>query len=105
MSTVPVQTEAFHLLGPASRGSGALREFIAEGGLDTWYFSDATLRRAFELMDEYSDHPMDLADASLVTAAEESRATTILALDRGDFSSYRARIGRGHRAFKRIDPA
>jgi uncharacterized protein len=35
-----------------------------------WWFDPPALARAFELMDAYSDHPMDLADASLVVAAE-----------------------------------
>ena len=56
-------------------------------------------------MEQYADQPMDLADASLVTAAEHLRATTILTLDRRDFRTYRARIGRSLRAFRVIDPA
>ena len=35
-----------------------------------WFFDDASPTRAFELMEQYADHPMDLADASLVVAAE-----------------------------------
>jgi len=52
-----------------------------------------------ELMDRYSDHPMDLADASLVAAAEALRSTTVFTLDRGDFAAYRARIGRTSKRF------
>lgn len=63
---------------------------------------DDALRRALELM--YADHPMDLADASLVTAAERFRATSVFTLDRGDFSSYRPRIGRTHKRFRLLDP-
>ncbi|HEX5759878.1 MAG TPA: PIN domain-containing protein [Thermoanaerobaculia bacterium] len=93
-TTVPVLTEAFHLLSPASRGSTALREFARRGGLSIWFFDPATLRRAFELMEEYADHPMDLADASLVAAAEELQVGRIFTLDRDDFSTYRVRRGR-----------
>ncbi|MGQ0506836.1 MAG: type II toxin-antitoxin system VapC family toxin [Myxococcaceae bacterium] len=104
-TTVPVLTEAFHLLGPASVGSTALREFVLERGVMTWFMSERSWTRAFELMEQYSDRPMDLADASLVAAAEELRTTSLVTLDRGDFSTYRARFGRSHRAFRVLDPA
>ena len=99
-TTVPVLTEAFHLLSPASRGSTALREFVRRGGLSIWFFDPATLRRAFELIEEYADHPMDLADASLVVAAEELQTRRIFSLDRDDFSTYRVRVGRRLEAFE-----
>ena len=50
-------------------------------------------------MDDYADQPMDLADASLVTAAENLRTTKIFTLDRRDFLTYRAKIGRSSRPF------
>jgi predicted nucleic acid-binding protein len=57
---------------------------------------DATsLQRAFELMAQYGDHPMDLADASLLVAAETLPAYSIFTIDRQDFATYRVR--RGHR--------
>ena len=46
-------------------------------------------------MERYSDHPMDLADASLITAAESLQTRKIFTLDRNDFSTYR--IQQGHR--------
>ena len=103
-TTVPVLTEAFHLLGPASRGAAALRQFILGGGMTTWFMSAESLERAFELIEQYSDRPMDLADASLVVAAEELRTTNVLTLDRGDFAVYRARLGRTHRPFRVLNP-
>jgi predicted nucleic acid-binding protein len=102
-TTIPVLAEVFHLLGPSSRGSDALRTFVARAGVVVWYLSPATLKRAFELMEEYADHPMDLADASLVTAAESLKATKIFTIDRNDFTSYRALIGRRLRAFTLVD--
>src|SRR5712692_1129585 len=63
-TTMPVLTEAFHMLGPASVGSDRLREFVQRGGLTVWFFDRPALTRAFELMELYGDHPMDLADAS-----------------------------------------
>lgn len=96
-TTVPVLTEAFHMLQPQSRGSDRLREFVMRGGLSVWFFDRVTLARAFELMEHYADHPMDLADASLVVAAEALRTRTVFTVDRRDFASYRVR--RGHRYY------
>lgn len=97
ITTIPVLTEAFHLLGPASRGSNSLRELIARDGMDVWHFDSRTLLRAFELMELHADHRMDLADASLVTAAESLGISTVFTLDRHDFETYRVR--RGHRYY------
>lgn len=94
-TTTPVLTEAFHILGPASVGSDRLRTFVQKGGLSVWFFNRLTLSRAFELMEVYADHPMDLADASLVTAAEALGTTRVFTIDRRDFHTYRVR--RGHR--------
>jgi predicted nucleic acid-binding protein len=102
LTTVAVLTEAFHLLDPGSRGSAALREFIAAGGMSVWFLSVKSLERCFELMKQYADHPMDLADASLVAAAEDLRTTRIFTLDRGDFVTYRARIGRTRKTFSLV---
>lgn len=93
MTTVVVLTEAFHLLGPGGRGADGLREFVARGGLRVWFLDTAGLARAFELMEVYADHPMDLADASLVVAAERLGTRRVLTLDRNDFLSYRVRLG------------
>jgi predicted nucleic acid-binding protein len=97
VTTVPVLTEAFHLLDPGSRGAAALREFVQASGVRLWFMTDAFLARAFELMHRYADHPMDLADASLVVAAEVTRTTKVFTLDKRDFATYRARIGRSWR--------
>lgn len=95
-TTVAVLTEAFHLLGPANRGSDGLRDFVAREGVGIWFFDAAGLARAFELMEAYADHPMDLADASLVTAAERLGTRKVMTIDRSDFLSYRVRIGHRH---------
>ena len=96
-TTTPVLTEAFHMLGPASMGSDRLREFVERGGLSVWFFERLSLTRAFELMELYADHPMDLADASLVAAAESMGTRKIFTVDRKDFETYRIR--RGHRHY------
>lgn len=100
VSTAPALTEAFHLIHPASIGGKALRNFVRRAGITVWSMDDAALHRSFDLMDEYEDHPMDFADASLVAAAESLRATTVFTLDVGDFQTYRPRIGRSLRRFR-----
>ena len=96
-TTMPVLTEAFYMLGPASRESDRLRDFIERRGLSLWFFDDGSVNRAFELMELYADHPMDLADASLVVAAESIGTRRVFTVDRRDFETYRVR--RGHRNY------
>ena len=103
VTTPAVLTEAFHLLGGWSRGAEALSEFILAGGVALWFPEGHTLARAFELMRRYSDRPMDFSDATLVCAAEHFRTTRVFTIDRSDFSTYRARIGRQSRAFRILE--
>ena len=97
-TTIPVLTEAFHLLTPGSTGAQRLMDFISESGLTVWPFDDQLLSRCFELMIQYADRPMDLADASLVALAEAERLNRIFTIDRNDFATYR--IKRGHRHYQ-----
>lgn len=99
-TTTEVLTEAFHLLALGSIGSHRLMDFINDGGLAVWYFNDAHLQRAFELMVRYQDVPMDMADASLVVAAETTRTRKVFSIDRKDFAVYRARHGHRNLAFE-----
>jgi predicted nucleic acid-binding protein len=85
LTTTPVLTEAFHLLGPRSIGSANLRHLVARRGLGVCFLDEATLARALVLMAEYASRGMDLADASLVATAEARRYRTIFTQDRRDF--------------------
>jgi predicted nucleic acid-binding protein len=99
-TTVPVLTEAFHLLTPNSLGARRLMDFVDERGLMLWFLDDQALSRAFELMQDYTDVPMDLADASLVAAAESLDTQKVFTIDRKDFAIYRIRRGHRHLAFE-----
>lgn len=99
-TTVPVLTEAFHLLTPGSIGSQRLMDFVTRHGLNVWFLDDSALGRAFELMVRYADHPMDLADASLVVVAEGLKLRKIFTIDRNDFSTYRIQHGHRHLPFE-----
>jgi hypothetical protein len=74
-----------------------LRDFLKNGGLSVWFLDRAWFTRAFELMELYADPPMDLADASLVAAAEALGTRRVFTIDRKDFQTYRVR--RGHRHY------
>jgi uncharacterized protein len=103
-TTVPVLTEAFHLLTPGSRGAANLIHFISDGGMAVCFADAALLDRTFELMQQYADQPMDLADASLVATAEAANLHKIFTIDRRDFSVYRIRRGHRLRNFEVIAP-
>ena len=65
--------------------------------MSVWFFDRTSFERALELMEQYADHPMDLADASLIAAAEVLVTRRIFTVDRRDFGTYRIR--RGHRHY------
>lgn len=100
LTTVPVLTEAFHLLSPASQGSDRLRDFVMNRGLGIWFFDHAGIERGFELMEQYADQPMDLADASLVVAGEVLSTRRVFTIDRRDFEIYRLKRGHRHVRFQ-----
>lgn len=103
-TTIPVLTETFHLLSPGSIGSQRLMDFIVSGGLGVRYLDSAGLHRAFALMVRYADHPMDLADASLVVLAETLKLRKVFTLDRNDFATYRIQYGHRQVVFDLITP-
>jgi predicted nucleic acid-binding protein len=91
VTTWAVMTEACHLLG-ARLGADAAIAFVRAGALGAYRIfelSPTHLPRIEELMEKYRDLPMDLADASLVIAAEASGAGDILSTDARDFGAYR----------------
>jgi predicted nucleic acid-binding protein len=57
----------------------------------------AEVLAAAELMDRYSDTPMDFADATLVLLADRLGITDVLTLDRRGFSTYRTSKGKPFR--------
>lgn len=104
ITTVPVLTQAFHLLRPGTKASANLRVFICRGGVQVTHLQHEQLFRAFALMDTYADHPMDLADASLVAAAEWLDTNQIMTVDRPDFTAYKIRKGHTHVSFRVCGP-
>lgn len=98
LTTWPAFTEAMYLIGRAGGWTGqkALWQLVLRGDLVITPPSKSATERAALLMEKYSDRPMDLADATLVALAEESKTTRIFTLD-ADFSVYRVE---GRRRFE-----
>ena len=95
ITTWPVITEAWHLLLARAgiKPALALMRWVNAGGLRVSAPHEDDSRALLELLERYADHPMDLADASLVLLAERSGVTEVLTIDRVEFDSYRTRNG------------
>jgi predicted nucleic acid-binding protein len=88
-TTEAVLTEVVYLLGPSFANQKAALEFIMLGGAELVSLSPALLKQSASLMAKYADTPMDFADATLVALAQERGISSIVTLDRKDFSVYR----------------
>jgi predicted nucleic acid-binding protein len=95
VSTWPTFTEAIYLLGRAAGwpGQDALWRMLQRGALNLASLDAEQTARSAALMRRYSDHPMDLADATLVALAESRELSTIFTLD-SHFRTYSLRGGR-----------
>jgi predicted nucleic acid-binding protein len=83
----PVITEAMHLLSRSPQVQDRLWELIVRGSLRLSELTTENVQRMRQLMRKYSDLPMALADAALVSVAERENLRTIFTLDR-DFGVY-----------------
>lgn len=94
VTTWPCLSEAMHLTG--REGGWSMQKLLARY-LTTGFLhlhtpsSDETIR-ILQLMEQYSDRPMDLADTSLIALAETAGYTRIFSLD-SDFYVYRLTDG------------
>jgi uncharacterized protein len=99
VTTWPCLTEAMYLA--LHRGSWAMQKQLGTLLLDKlltiYEIQESDYIRLFGLMEQYRDRPMDLADATLVLAAEKTGYRQILTLD-SDFLFYRIRDGPPGRA-------
>jgi len=97
VSTEAVLTEAAHLLGGIRGGRQACVDFFLSGAALLVPATMASLRRSRDLVSQYSDLPMDYADATLVVLAEELGTSLVLTTDKRDFAIYRIK---GRRRFE-----
>ena len=89
VTTWPVLTEAFYLLGFSWKAQDNLWEFIARGGVEILSLNETQQARCRQLMEKYRDLPMDLADGTLVVVAESQRIKKVFTLDHKDFRIYK----------------
>lgn len=97
LTTEPVLTETVYLLRQSIKAQKACIDFIIRGGAILIPQSPESLSKAANLMEKYKDIPMDFADATLVTLAEETGINEIFTLDMRGFNAFRIR---GKKAFK-----
>lgn len=86
----PVLTEALFILRRYGQGHDRVMRLLERGILTLDFDLRAHLRDIRELMDQYADLPMSLADACLVRMAELNPRAELITLDR-HFKSYRTR--------------
>lgn len=85
----PVVAEAMYLLGAIRDAQDAFWEMIQDRHVNLLPLGAEDAPRMRELMRQYRDLPMDLADAALVCVAERERIHRIFTLDRRHFHLYR----------------
>lgn len=89
LTTEAVLTETFHLTGKNPLNIEKTWRFVRSGALTVHPIQDSDLLELHALMAQYSDRPMDFADATLVHLAARERLSTILTIDHDDFETYR----------------
>ena len=71
------------------RAQAALLEEVARGAYQLELFGAADVARAKEVVDQYADIEIGLADASIVVLAERHAVTEVLTLDQRHFRAMR----------------
>ena len=91
-TTSAVITEVMHFVASSPKGPRLFTDFVTASGLTVFDFTQPpALQVAADLMEKYSDLPMDFADATLILLAEQLQILDILSLDRRGFTVYRTR--------------
>lgn len=91
VTTWPVVTETAYLIGKYL-GETYRQRFLERAFAENFTIYDIGVQhgvRVLELTRRHTDHPMDLADASLVILAEHLGHGRILSTDMRDFGAYR----------------
>lgn len=91
ITTWPVLTEAFYLLNFSHRVQDDLCEFVERGVVKVYDLDKKLFKECRMLIKQYSDLPMDFADASLAAVADAENIHTVFTLDHKDFSVYRTK--------------
>jgi predicted nucleic acid-binding protein len=89
LSSEAVLTEVLHLLNFSQRAQSAAIDFVLSEAIILVPSSLESLKRTKRLMEKYKDIPMDYADATLVSIAEDFSITEVVTFDVKDFGIYR----------------
>ncbi|MGB7247426.1 MAG: PIN domain-containing protein [Phormidesmis sp.] len=91
ITTWPVITETCYLLlnRVSNDAQAQFVKGIAAGKFQGFELEAVQTLRISQLMEQYADQPMELADASLVVLAEHLGHGRILSADQRDFDTYR----------------
>ena len=89
LSSEAVLTEVLYLLNFSSKAQSAAIDFVLKEAIILAPSSLESLKRTKRLMEKYKDIPMDYADATLVSIAEDLSITHVVTFDVKDFGIYR----------------
>lgn len=89
LSSEAVLTEVLYLLNFSQRAQSAAIDFVLSEAIILVPSSLESLKRTKRLMEKYKDIPMDYADATLVSIAEDFSITHVVTFDATDFGIYR----------------
>jgi len=85
----PVLTESMHFLEDLPKAQENVWEMVVRGAVEVLPLGLDDVPRIRELMKQYSNRPMDLADAALVRVAEREGIRQFFTVDGKDFAVYR----------------
>ena len=89
LTTQAVLAEVFHLTYRNLRDVRGIGTLLRSGAIQMASLAHEELPNLLTLMDEYADHPMDFADATLVHLAAREGISLILTVDHDEFETYR----------------
>jgi predicted nucleic acid-binding protein len=92
LSTWPVVTEVCHLVPPQI--AVRFMQWLGGGGLRLIDVPDERKIDIAVLIERCADHPMDVADATLVWLADEAAIYEVVTVDQADFAAYRTTSGK-----------
>lgn len=93
ITTWPCLVEAMYMVGGDSFGPRKLLwEYVLDGLVRIHVPEEDEVQRMSQLMEQYQNVPMDLADASIISAAEVLGVRRVFSID-GDFYIYRLSDG------------
>jgi predicted nucleic acid-binding protein len=88
VTTWAVMTEVSHMLDFNLNVQLDFLRWVELGGLRIYEISQKDLSAIIEMMDKYTNVPMDLADATLMHVAQKEKLADIVSID-SDFDIYR----------------